>query len=208
MALETFLLYLAAWTAVALSPGPAVMFAMSQAARRGMRGAAAGTGGILLAHVLCFALVAFGLMALLASISGAMTFIRIVGAAYLVYLGVRMVASKTHAIPDVDAAAPRPLARTGIVLQGTLVQLTNPKNLLFVLAFLPQFVAADRPLLPQLGIMLAVTMTVDGAVLLACSAVAVRGARALKGSKFVAWLERSFGGAMIFFGIRLAFAPK
>ena len=54
MALDTFLLYLATWTLVALSPGPAVMFAMSQAARHGMRGAAAGTAGILLGHVIVF----------------------------------------------------------------------------------------------------------------------------------------------------------
>ena len=65
MALDTFLLYLAAWTLVALSPGPAVFFAMSQAARHGMHGAVAGTGGILLGHLVCFTFVAFGLAAVL-----------------------------------------------------------------------------------------------------------------------------------------------
>lgn len=203
MALETFLLYLAAWTAVALSPGPAVMFCMSQAARHGMRGATAGTCGILLGHLVCFACVAFGLAAVLSKMSGAMTAIRIAGAIYLMYLGVRMLMSKPQATPDVTAAAPKPPAQAGILFQGLLVQLTNPKNLMFVLAFLPQFIAADRPLLPQLGIMLAVTVLIDGAVLLAYSVLAVRGARALKGSKFVAWLERAFGAALIFFGIKL-----
>lgn len=208
MALDTFLLYLAAWTAVSISPGPAVLFAMSQASRHGMRGAAAGTGGIVLAHFACFALVAFGLMAVLASINGAMTAIRLIGAAYLVYLGAVMLMAKPRATADVNASAPRPAARTGIALQGMLVQLTNPKNLLFVLAFLPQFISPERPLLPQLAIMLAVTVIVDAVVLMAYALVAARGARALKGSRVVAWLERVFGAALILFGIRLALSHK
>lgn len=203
MALETFLLYLAAWTAVALSPGPAVMFVMSQAARHGMRGAGAGTAGILSGHLVCFAFVAFGLAALLANTAGAMTAIRIAGALYLLYLGARMLWARARPTPDVTAAAPKPPAHAGIVLQGLLVQLTNPKNLLFVLAFLPQFISADRPLWPQLAIMLTVTMVIDGVVLLAYALLAARGARALKGSRVVAWLERAFGAALIFFGVRL-----
>ncbi len=208
MALDTFLLYLAAWTLVALSPGPAVFFAMSQAARHGMPGAMAGTGGILLGHVVCFTLVAFGLMALLASINGAMTAIRVVGAAYLVYLGARMLLAKPRATADVTANAPRQPAQAGIVFQGLLVQITNPKNLLFVLALLPQFISAGRPLLPQLGIMLVVTLVIDGAVLLAYAHLAAHGARALKRSRVIAWLERAFGAALIYFGIRLALSQK
>src|SRR5687768_13988202 len=96
MALDTFFLYLATWTLVALSPGPAIMFVMSQGARFGTRGAVAGTAGILGGHLVCFTLVAFGLAALLASFSIAVDVIRIGGALYLMYLGVRMMLSKPH----------------------------------------------------------------------------------------------------------------
>ena len=202
MSLDVFFLYLATWTLVALSPGPAVMFAMSQGARHGMRGAVAGTAGILLGHVVCFSAVAAGLATLLASFSGAVTAIRIVGALYLMYLGARMILSKPHAETPVAAAAP-PRAQGGIILQGLGVQLTNPKNLLFVLALLPQFIRPDHPLLLQLAIMLAVTMLIDGAALLSYAHLAVRGARALKGSRAVLWLERVFGAALIVFGIKL-----
>ena len=202
MSLDTFLLYLAAWTLVALSPGPAVMFAMSQAARHGMRGATAGTAGILLGHFVCFVLVAFGLAALLASVNGAMTAIRIVGALYLMYLGVRMILSKPGEAANLPVATARK-ADGGIALQGLLVQLTNPKNLMFVLAFLPQFIAPDRALLPQLGIMLTVTVVIDAICLLAYAQIAARGARALKGSRVVMWIERVFGAALIVFGVRL-----
>jgi len=207
MSLNTFLLYLATWTLVALSPGPAVMFSMSQAARFGMRGAAIGTGGILLGHVVCFSCVAFGLAALLASFNGAVTAIRIIGALYLMYLGARMIFSKPCVNAPVAAAA-APRAHGGLVLQGLLVQLTNPKNLLFVLALLPQFISAERPLLPQLAIMLTVTVLIDGIALLAYGQIAARGARALKGSRAVAWLERVFGGALIFFGVKLLLARR
>jgi homoserine/homoserine lactone efflux protein len=206
MSLDVFFIYLATWTLVALSPGPAVMFAMSQGARHGMRGAVAGTAGILLGHVACFSAVAFGLAALLASFSAAVTAIRIVGALYLMYLGVRMIFSKPRADAPVVATAAR--AHRGLVLQGLAVQLTNPKNLLFVLALLPQFIRPDHPLLLQLSIMLAVTMLIDGAVLLTYAHLAVRGARALKGSRAVLWLERVFGTALVFFGIKLLASPR
>jgi homoserine/homoserine lactone efflux protein len=206
MSLDVFFVYLATWTVVALSPGPAVMFAMSQGARHGMRGAVAGTAGILLGHVVCFSAVAFGLAALLASFSGAVTAIRIVGAVYLMYLGARMILSKPRADAPVAAAAPPP--HGGLVLQGLGVQLTNPKNLLFVLALLPQFIRPDHPLLLQLSIMLAVTMLIDGAALLTYAHLAVRGARALKGSRALLWVERVFGTALVFFGIKLLASPR
>jgi homoserine/homoserine lactone efflux protein len=203
MALDVFLLYLAAWTAVAVSPGPAVMFVMSKAARRGTPGAIAGTVGIVSGHLVTFTAVALGLAALLAEYSGAMTAIRIGGALYLMYLGVRMILSKPSQGATVDTSAPAAPSTRSIVLQGLAVQLTNPKNLLFVLAFLPQFIRPGYPLFLQLSIMLVVTILVDAIVLLAYGHLAVRGARALKGSRFITWLERLFGAALIFFGIRL-----
>ncbi len=207
MALDTFLLYLATWTLVALSPGPAVMFSMSQAARHGMSGAVAGTAGILLGHVLVFGAVAFGLAALLASYSGAVTAIRIVGALYLLYLGAKMLFAKPRGTAAV-AAAPTPRAHGGLVLQGLAVQLTNPKLLLFVLALLPQFIRPDYPLASQLAIMLAVTVVIDGIALLAYAKLAAHGSRALKGSRALAWLERAFGGALIFFGVKLLISRR
>ncbi len=214
MALETFLLYLATWTLVALSPGPAVMFVMSQGARFGTRGAIAGTAGICAGHLVCFTCVAFGLAALLASASGVLQAIRIVGALYLIYLGAKMLFAKARgATPrsengNARAVAPSEPANHGIAMQGLLVQMTNPKNLLFVLALLPQFISAERPLLLQLAIMLTVTVIIDAVALLAYAHIAARGARALKGSRVMSWVERAFGGALIFFGLNLLVTRK
>jgi len=200
---ETFLLFLATWTLVAISPGPAVMFVMLQTGRHGMRGGVAGTLGIVSGHLFTFSAVALGLAALLAKYSEAVTAIRIVGALYLMYLGVKMLFSRPRAMSTESGKVAAPPARHGIALQGLAVQLTNPKNLLFVLALLPQFIRPGYPLLLQLGIMLVVTILIDGAVLLAYANLAAHGARALKGSRVIAWLERLFGAALIFFGIKL-----
>src|SRR3954469_7943579 len=98
MPLDTFLLFLATWTLVALSPGPAVMFVMSQTGRHGMRGGVAGTLGIVSGHLFTFSAVALGLAAVLAKYSEAVTAIRIVGALYLVYLGVKLLWSRPRAM--------------------------------------------------------------------------------------------------------------
>jgi len=207
MPLDTFLLYLATWTLVALSPGPAVMFSMSQATRHGMRGAVAGTAGIMVGHVLVFGAVAFGLAAVLASYSGAVMTIRIVGALYLMYLGAKMLFAKPRN-GEVAVTTPAPRAHGGLVLQGLAVQLTNPKLLLFVLALLPQFIHPGYPLALQVAVMLAVTIVIDSIALLAYAKLATHGARALKGSRAIAWLERAFGGALIFFGVKLLLSRK
>jgi threonine/homoserine/homoserine lactone efflux protein len=195
MAPDALLLFLAAWTLLALSPGPAVMYVMSQTARHGMRGGVAATLGIVSGHLVTFSAVALGLAALLAKYSGAIAAIRIVGAVYLI--------AKARADAPIVSNGATSSPRHGIALQGLAVQLTNPKNLLFVFALLPQFIRPGYPLLLQLGIMLTLTILIDGAFLLAYASLSARGARALKGARVVAWLERVFGAALIFFGLKL-----
>jgi homoserine/homoserine lactone efflux protein len=173
-----------------------------------MPGAVVATAGIVSGHLVCFGAVALGLAALLARFSEAMTAIRIGGAIYLMYLGARMIFYRTRKQQPIDTGNPSVPDRRGVVLQGLAVQVTNPKNLMFVLAFLPQFIDPARALAPQLLIMLTVTVIVDAVCLLAYAQLAARGSRALKGSRFVTWLERAFGAALIYFGINLLLSRK
>jgi threonine/homoserine/homoserine lactone efflux protein len=207
MSIETFLLYLATWSLVALTPGPAVMCAMSQATRYGFRHALAGIAGIQLAHFVFFGGVGFGLAALLATATTAFTVLRIVGAAYLLYLGVSILVATCR--PEeaglVDAALPR---RRNLLLQGFVIQITNPKALLFMSAFLPQFIQTEATLLPQLAILLATTIFVDAMVQVSYAYFAARGARSLRATGVTVWLERAFGAALVLFGVRLLAARK
>lgn len=209
MSLQTSLLYFVTWSLVALSPGPAVMCAMSQATRFGLRASLAGIAGTQCGNVIFFIATALGLAALLETAGVAFNFLRIAGAVYLAWLGVRLIVA-TYRRPAVRAAAEpsSPPAARGLFLQGLLIQLTNPKALLFVSALLPQFIKPGQPLLPQLLVLSFITIAVDCVVLSSYAFFAERGARSLRRSGLVAWLERILGAALVLFGIRLLLSRK
>jgi homoserine/homoserine lactone efflux protein len=207
MSLEIFLLYLATWALVAVTPGPAVMCAMSMATRYGWRHALAGIAGIQLGHFVFFGCVASGLAALLGTATTAFTVLRIAGAIYLVYLGVRAIMASFGERKGETEAATLP-ARRSLFLQGFAIQVTNPKALLFMSALLPQFIRPEAPLGWQLAVLLGTTVLVDVLVLGGYAAFARRGAQALRASRFTAWLERAFGAALIAFGLRLLATRK
>ena len=202
MSINLLLLYLATWSLVALTPGPAVMCAMTQATRYGFRHALVGIVGIQAGHLVFFGCVASGLAALLATASTAFTVLRLFGAIYLLYLGVRVIASTLHSKAIEQAVVPL-RSRRHLLLQGFAIQVTNPKALLFMSALLPQFLQPEHPLGWQLIVLLAATITVDALVLSAYACFALRGARYLHASGVVLWLERAFGAVLVFFGFRL-----
>lgn len=207
MSTQTLLLYLGTWSLVALSPGPAVLCAMSQASRHGLRSALVGIVGIQLGHFVFFGCTAFGLAALLATATTAFAALRMLGAAYLLYLGSRAIVSTFRAPRCREAAAPAP-AQSRLLLQGFAIQITNPKALLFMSALLPQFVQQEAPLLPQLLPLLAATLVVDVLVLGAYAQLASHGAHTLRASGFAKDLERLLGAALVFFGLRLLLARR
>jgi homoserine/homoserine lactone efflux protein len=207
MSTEMFVLYLGTWSLVALTPGPAVMCAMTHATRYGFRSALVGIFGIQLGHLVFFGCVASGLAALLTTASTAFMVLRTIGALYLLYLGIRIIWSTLRAQGTKSAPLPVP-ARRRILLHGFAIQVTNPKALLFMSALLPQFIQPERSLAAQLIVLLAITIAVDVAVLSAYAYIARRGARSLRSSGFVLWLERAFGAALIFFGLRLLISTR
>lgn len=200
---ELFLLYFATWSLVALTPGPAAMCAMSQAARYGFRAALTGILGILCGHFVFFGCVAFGLATLLAAASATFTMLRLAGAAYLCYLGVRIIASASRPFKGAEQIAKPLPSRRSLWLQGFAVQVTNPKALLFMSALLPQFIQPQHPLTLQIAVLLTVTIVVDGMVLSTYAYFALRGAQRLRASGITAWLERVFGMVLVLFGVRL-----
>src|ERR1041385_6578375 len=131
MSIKIFLLYLAAWSLAALSPGPAVLCSMAQSARYGFRSSLAGIAGIQTGNLLFFVCVALGLTTLLQSATTLFTALRFVGAGYLIYLGARIIrgAFRSRSEPELKPIRSAPEQRS-LFLQGLLIQLTNPKALL------------------------------------------------------------------------------
>src|SRR5437879_5088190 len=209
MSIQIFLLYLTTWSLGALTPGPAVMCSMAQSTRFGFRSSLAGISGIQLGNFLFFVCIALGLGTLLATATTAFAVLRVLGAIYLFYLGVRIIISSFRS-PAMRAAQPvvSVAAHHGLFLQGLLIQLTNPKALLFVSALLPQFIEPHRSVPLQLAILVFTTIAVDAVVLSSYAFLAQRGIKSFRRSRVSAWLERAFGAALVFFGFRLLLSRK
>jgi homoserine/homoserine lactone efflux protein len=146
---------------------------------------------------------------LLATASTAFTVLRLAGAVYLIYLGSRILLATFHrsVAASKQPGAPLP-ARRSLFLQGLLVQLTNPKALLFVSALLPQFLDPRRPICFQLSVLVFTTILVDSIVLSSYAFLAHRGIQSFRSSRFSVWLERMFGATLVFFGFRLLLSRK
>ncbi|MGL4605379.1 MAG: LysE family translocator, partial [Iodobacter sp.] len=145
-----------------IAPGPDSLLIVSRSAAQGWRAgsaAALGIGSGTMVHIFA---AAFGLSALLAASATAFTLVKYMGAAYLLYIGVKSLLSASKAA---TAAAPlQPSGYGSIFGQGFLTNLLNPKVALFFLAFVPQFIAADAPSKPLAFILLGCIFNANGMI--------------------------------------------
>jgi threonine/homoserine/homoserine lactone efflux protein len=158
---------LAAFALIAL-PGPNVFYLLARSISEGRRAgivSALGTETGTLVHI---AAAAAGLSALLASSATAFAFVRYAGAAYLIFLGLRVLLAREPAAH----ARPAPPAGAHVYRQAVMVQLLNPKVAVFFLAFLPQFLDPDRPATSQIAVLGAVIVSIGFAVHVALALVA------------------------------------
>jgi homoserine/homoserine lactone efflux protein len=203
MSISTLILYVGTWLVVALTPGPAVLCVMSQVARYGLRSAHRGVLGIQLGNFAFFVCIALGLVTLLMTTTNAFTALKVAGAGYLVYLGIGVVKASFRSSEHIVPRAPRPAGERGLVLQAFMVQVTNPKALLFVSALLPQFVDASQHMMLQLTLLMICTIVVDTVVLVCYAFLVERGMQSFRSSGFSRWIERAFGFALVALGLRL-----
>ncbi len=208
MGTEAFVLYLATWTLVALTPGPAVFSAMTQATRHGFRASLAGISGTQAGNLAFFIAIALGLATLLQTATVAFEVLRIVGAIYLCFVGWRILRRTFSPRQVVQDSVPLPARHGSLFLQGLAIQLTNPKALLFVSALLPQFIDERLPLVPQLALLFVATALVDSVVLSGYALVAHRCSESIRNSSALSWIERAFGAALVLLGFRLLFSKK
>ena len=139
-------LFVAVSLLTTFSPGPAILLALANTVASGARGAAASSLGNALGVAVVSAVAMLGVGALLQTSAALFLVVKVLGAAYLVWLGVSRWRRRETALetPAASAASPRHLFR-----QGFVVAVTNPKAILFFTALFPQFIHADAPVLPQ-----------------------------------------------------------
>ncbi len=150
-----YLAFVAATVALILLPGPNIMMIVSNSIAYGAGRGLATVAGVSAAMAVFLALTTLGMSSLVQTASSWFEWLRWVGVVYLIYLGIQQWRAAPLAV--VGAGAPAPLSR--VFLQGFIVSATNPKVLLFYAAFLPQFVDASAPILPQM-VLLSVTFVV------------------------------------------------
>lgn len=202
----SFLPFLVAALLLAITPGPGMAYVVARTVVGGRKEGLAsclgtGLGGML--HVLAAAL---GLSLLVAQSAVAFSVVKYIGAAYLVYLGLRLLMQK-HSAQPVDAVRAQGVQRA--FFEGIVVEALNVKTALFFLAFLPQFTSVSAPLVPQLVLLGSICVALNTLV----DVAAVVGAHRLlqsQGGQLTRsrWLTRASGVTMVGLGAYLALARR
>jgi threonine/homoserine/homoserine lactone efflux protein len=189
--------------------GPDSLLIMTRSATQGWRAgcaAALGIGAGTLVHILAAAL---GMSALLATSATAFTVVKLVGAAYILYMAFGLLKSKKKDGASVPLALPA-LPYRKIFAQGFLTNVLNPKVALFFLAFVPQFISLDAPNKALAFIVLGCIFNFNG--MLWCGALAVTTAKASERIKLnpavSLWLNRATGGLFVWLGVKLALSKQ
>ena len=196
MALDTWLaFFLASWI-ISLSPGAGAIASMSSGLQYGFVRGYWNAIGLQLGLAMQIAVVAGGLGAILAASSTAFYAIKWFGVAYLVYLAIK----QWRALPMdmTDDAAVRPIGKPmAMMFRGFLVNVSNPKALVFMLAVLPQFVDPHAPLLSQYLILGATMICVDLIVMAGYTGLASKVLRLLRTPKQQRRMNRTFAGLFV-----------
>ncbi len=165
MTLSTWWLFIAMTFVVSATPGPNMLLVMSVSARHGVRAAVVAMLGCMTALLAMMSISAAGMGAVLQSSPQVFEALRLAGAAYLAYLGIKVWRAPVQDASTATAAGGAPQAAVAVIKTGAiyreafLVAASNPKAILFAAAFFPQFIHADSPQFPQFAILLA-TFTV------------------------------------------------
>jgi threonine/homoserine/homoserine lactone efflux protein len=200
MSLQLYLAFVATCIALALLPGPIVTLLIANGLRHGTRAALINIAGVQAGLAIVIGIVAIGLTTLMATLGYWFDWVRLAGAAYLVWLGIKLIRAP---VEGVGSDAPPPPPRGGFFLQGLLVSLSNPKVLVFFGAFIPQFMDMSQNHVSQVTL-LGVTFMVIAASTDALYALLAGRARTFFSVRRTRLVSRVSGGFMIGGGIWLA----
>ena len=203
--MENYLIYLGVAAATILLPGPAVMLTLNNAMQRGLIKTLAGVFGVALAILLVAIISASSLGIVLATSAFAFNVVKIAGAVYLIYLGVKMFRSKAKTNAHV-AAQQNSLLRC--FMEGFFISISNPKAVIFFMSIFPQFINLNEAYAPQF-ILLSLTFSCLVIVIHTVYALGATYAKSkLASEKGSAILNKVSGGVFVGFGVGLAASSK
>lgn len=198
MSFQLYLAYVAACFIAAIIPGPTTTLIVANSLRHGMRAGLLNAAGTQLGCGTMLTLVLFGLATVIANMGHWFDWLRLAGAAYLIYLGWKLIRAAGATAETQDIRQPR----GGFFMQGCLVSLSNPKQLLFFGAFLPQFIDPQGNYTAQIAL-LGMTALICGGISDSSFAIlSGRAARMLSPHRS-RWIMRCSGGVLIGGGLWL-----
>jgi threonine/homoserine/homoserine lactone efflux protein len=204
MSLDQYGLYLVAVLIAVLTPGPAVMLGITNSIRHNTTTSFIGALGCVSATGLMGALSAMGLGAMIMASAILFDLIRFAGAAYLIWLGIKIWRASGN--PPVDVVSEQSMPHPGYLrcyLRGFLISASNPKSIAFFTALFPMFLDPEAPLMTQFAVLDTTFVLLSFASIMGYSFLAARSKNVLLGSAR-RWFNRVAGGIFISFGLALA----
>ncbi|MCA0994094.1 LysE family translocator [Alloyangia pacifica] len=201
MSFDLWLTFVAASTALLLIPGPTVLLVLSYALSKGRSVALASAAGVALGDFTAMSLSLAGLGALVLTSAMLFTALKWLGAAYLVWLGIKLLRSAPGAglrLPHTEITA------RGVFRHAAAVTALNPKSIAFFIAFVPQFVDPGAALLPQFALLISTFVALAALNVLAYALAADRLRRMIDRPAVLAWITRAGGAALIAMGVLTA----
>jgi homoserine/homoserine lactone efflux protein len=210
MTFATWITFFVAACIIAVSPGSGAVLSMSHGLSYGVRKASGTILGLQAGLLLVLCIAGAGVGSLLLASELAFNVVKVVGALYLIYLGLGQWRAKVQVGTDSAAATAQSVAPSlgKRVLTGFLTNATNPKGIIFMVAVLPNFINQHAPVLPQL-LILAVTMcSIDLVVMHSYALLASSMQRYFRDARAVRKQNRVFGGLLMAVGAALFFVKR
>ena len=206
--IHDFALFITTGALLNLTPGPDTLYILGRSIAHGRRAGLASALGISIGSIFHTCAAALGLSAVLATSAWAFTIVKLAGAAYLIFLGIRALLEREHQL-----SLPGHFRQRGTAAafrQGILTNILNPKVALFFLALLPQFIDSATPSKTAAFLVLGLTFVTTGTIwcLVLAWFSSVFSARLRENRSVTAWLNRAVGSLFVFLGLRLAFAAR
>ncbi len=199
-------LYLTAAIILAITPGPGIFYVLTRSLKGGRAEGYASAVGTAVGGLFHVAAAAFGLSAILATSAVAFNIVKVLGAAYLIYLGVRAILSQDEALV-IEAEAVQQGKRA--FLQGIVTEMLNPKTALFFLAFIPQFVNPAQAVIPQFIVLGCISVFLNTTADVVVATLAGPIGYQLKKRARLRKAQRLFtGGSLIALGAYVAFSGE